>query len=348
MQDLEKTPVTVLTGFLGAGKTTLVRELLTNTQGRRLAVIVNEFGDAGVDGDVLKSCAVPDCPEENIVELTNGCICCTVAKDFIPTVNALLEMNPRPEHIVVETSGLALPKPLLKAFDWPTIRSKITIDGVITLADAEAVAEGRFATDVEAVQAQREADENVSHETPLAEVFEDQVACADLVLLTKTDLVDADAVQRARTAVDGASPRTVRVLEISKGKIDPRVVLGLDASAENDLDARPSHHDDHDDHDHDDFESVVFDVGELQDRDAFVTGLSALADRAGALRIKGFVAVEGKPRKLLIQGVGRRIDASFGPLWDAEPRRGRLVFIGEHDGLDTTAIREGLPGPNPS
>ncbi|MEM7158170.1 MAG: cobalamin biosynthesis protein CobW [Myxococcota bacterium] len=342
MENLQKTPVTVLTGFLGAGKTTLVRELLTNVQGRRLAIIVNEFGDAGVDGDVLKDCAVPDCPVDNIVELANGCICCTVAKDFVPTVNALLEMEPRPEHIVVETSGLALPKPLLKAFEWPTIRSKITIDGVITLADAEAVSAGRFATNVEAVQAQREADENVSHETPLAEVFEDQVACADLVLLTKTDLVDRDAIDLARKKIEEASPREVRVLEISRGQIDPMVVLGLDAAAENDLDARPSHHDGEDDHDHDDFESVVFEVGEVRDRDRFVAHLSSLAERHRVLRIKGYVAVEGKPRKLLIQGVGSRMEKSFGPAWEQSARAGRLVFIAEHDALDVEAIRAAL------
>ena len=155
MSNLEKLPVTVITGFLGSGKTTLVKHLMQNPQGKRLAVVVNEFGDVGVDGDILKSCAIPDCPAENIMELANGCICCTVADDFIPTIEALMALEPRPDHILIETSGLALPKPLLKAFDWPDIRSKITVDGVIALADAEAVAAGRFAPNVEAVDAQR-------------------------------------------------------------------------------------------------------------------------------------------------------------------------------------------------
>ena len=145
MTDLTKLPVTVITGFLGSGKTTLIRHLMQNPGGKRLAIVVNEFGDVGVDGDILKSCAIPECPAENILELANGCICCTVADDFIPTTEALMELNPRPDHILIETSGLALPKPLLKAFDWPDIRSKITVDGVIALADAEAVAAGRFA-----------------------------------------------------------------------------------------------------------------------------------------------------------------------------------------------------------
>ena len=192
MDTLEKLPVTVITGFLGSGKTTLIRHLMQNPQGKRLAVIVNEFGDVGVDGEILKGCAIPDCPEENIMELANGCICCTVADDFIPTIEALMALQPRPDHILIETSGLALPKPLLKAFDWPDIRSRITVDGVIALADAEAVAAGRFAPDVDRVAAQREADDSLDHETPLSEVFEDQVSCADIILLTKPDLAGAE------------------------------------------------------------------------------------------------------------------------------------------------------------
>lgn len=198
---LAKIPVTIVTGFLGAGKTTLISHLIRNAGGRRLAVIVNEFGTLGIDGDILKGCAIPDCPAENVVELANGCICCTVADDFIPTVETLLALDPRPDHILIETSGLALPKPLLKAFDWPAIRSRITVDGVIALADAEAVAAGRFAPDLAAIEAQRRADPSVDHETPLAEVFEDQLACADLVLLTKADLAGEAWVAAARAVV---------------------------------------------------------------------------------------------------------------------------------------------------
>ena len=215
---------------------------------------MNEFGDVGVDGEILKSCAIPNCPAENIVELANGCICCTVADDFIPTIEALLKLDPRPDHIVIETSGLALPKPLLKAFDWPDIRSKVTVDGVIAVADAEAVAAGRFAPDVAAVDAQREADDSLDHETPLSEVFEDQISCADIVLLTKPDLAGADGVAKAREVIAAEAPRTLPVIEVAEGAVDPRVVLGLEAAAEDDMEARPSHHDGVPEHDHDDFE----------------------------------------------------------------------------------------------
>ena len=220
MTDLAKLPVTVITGFLGSGKTTLIRNLMQNPGGKRLAVVVNEFGDVGVDGEILKSCAIPDCPAENIMELANGCICCTVADDFIPTIEALMALEPRPDHIIIETSGLALPKPLLKAFDWPDIRSKITVDGVIALADAEAVAAGRFAPDVAAVDAQREADESLDHETPLSEVFEDQISCADIILLTKPDLAGADGIARARAVIEAEAPRPLPVIEVAEGAVD--------------------------------------------------------------------------------------------------------------------------------
>jgi cobalamin biosynthesis protein CobW len=335
----------VITGFLGAGKTTLVRHLLQNPQGKRLAVIVNEFGDVGVDGEILRSCALPDCPEENIVELANGCICCTVADDFIPTIEALMALVPRPDHILIETSGLALPKPLLKAFDWPDIRSRITVDGVIAVADAEAVAAGRFAPDLARLQAQREADDSIDHETPLSEVFEDQIACADLVLLTKSDLAGADGVAAARAVIAAEAPRPLPVIEVMEGVIDPRVILGLGAAAEDDIAARPSHHDAEDEHDHEDFDSVVIDIAEQTDPQALAARIEALANDRQILRVKGYAAVAGKPMRLLVQAVGARVRVQYDRPWGAdEARQGRLVVIAEHDDIDADAIRLALAG----
>lgn len=343
MSDLSKLPVTVITGFLGSGKTTLVRHLMQNPQGKRLAIIVNEFGDVGVDGDILKSCAIPDCPAENIVELANGCICCTVADDFIPTLEALMALDPRPEHILIETSGLALPKPLLKAFDWPEIRSRITVDGVIALADAEAVAAGRFAPNVAAVDAQRAADDSLDHETPLSEVFEDQIACADIILLTKPDLAGPEGVARAKEIIAAESPRSIPIIEVAEGIIDPRIILGLGKAAEDDLDARPSHHDGADDHDHDDFESIVVDIPEITDAADLTAKIEALAKSHNILRIKGYAAVKGKPMRLLVQAVGARVRSQFDRPWAPdEARQGRLVVIAEHDDIDATAIRAAL------
>ena len=343
MTTLEKLPVTVITGFLGSGKTTLISHLLRNPGGRRLAVVVNEFGDVGVDGEILKGCAIPDCPAENIMELANGCICCTVADDFIPTIEALMALDPRPDHILIETSGLALPKPLLKAFDWPDIRSRITVDGVIALADAEAVAAGRFAPDVAAVDAQRRADDSIDHETPMSEVFEDQISCADIVLLTKPDLAGAEGVAKARAAIEAGAPRPLPVIEVAEGAVDTRVILGLSAAAEDDMDARPSHHDGADDHEHDDFDSVVIDIPELGDPSELLERIVALAEQQNILRVKGYAAVAGKPMRLLVQAVGARVRHQYDRPWNAgEGRRGRLVVIGEHGDIDAAAIRRVL------
>ena len=311
--------------------------------GKRLAVVVNEFGDVGVDGDILKSCAIPECPAENIMELANGCICCTVADDFIPTIEALMALDPRPEHILIETSGLALPKPLLKAFDWPDIRSRITVDGVIALADAEAVADGRFAPDVAAVDHQRRADESLDHETPLSEVFEDQISCADIILLTKPDLAGADGIQKARAMIAKEAPRPLPVVEVAEGIVDPRVILGLEAAAEDDLEARPSHHDTPHDHDHEDFDSLVLDVPELASPEDLVAAIERLARDQNILRVKGYASVRGKPMRLLVQAVGARVRHQYDRPWAAgEARAGRLVVIAEHDDIDAEAIRAAI------
>ncbi len=341
MSDLSKLPVTVITGFLGSGKTTLIRHLMQNPQGKRLAVVVNEFGDVGVDGEILKSCAIPECPAENIMELSNGCICCTVADDFIPTIEALMALDPRPDHILIETSGLALPKPLLKAFDWPDIRSRITVDGVIALADAEAVAAGRFAPDVARVDAQRAADDSIDHETPLSEVFEDQISCADIILLTKPDLAGPDGVAKARAIIAAEAPRPLPVVEVAEGAVDVRVILGLEAAAEDDMEARPSHHDGADDHEHDDFESIVVELPEHSDPADLVARIERLANERNILRVKGYVAVAGKPMRLLVQAVGARVRHQYDRAWKAdEARQGRLVVIAEHDDIDAAAIRD--------
>lgn len=337
-----KIPATIVTGFLGAGKTTMVRHLLSNANGRRLAVIVNEFGAEGVDGDTLRNCGIEDCPEENIVELANGCLCCTVADDFLPTMRILIDRDAPPDHIVIETSGLALPKPLIKAFEWPEIRSRMTVDGVIAVIDGPAVAEGRFADDLEAVEAMRREDPSIDHDNPLQELYEDQLMAADIVVLNKTDLLEAARLPGLRREIAERAGRPVRTIATREGVVDPAVVLGLDAAAEDDLAARPSHHDDEEDHEHDDFESFGIAMGEIGSPEAFAGRLARVADEHDILRIKGFASVSGKPMRLAIQGVGRRINHHFDRPWAADERREtRLVVIGQA-GLDRAAITEAL------
>ena len=332
-----KIPCTVITGFLGAGKTTLVRHVLANAGGRRIAIIVNEFGALGIDGEVLRSCGIPGC--DDVVELANGCLCCTVADEFLPAMQALLDRPQPPEHIVIETSGLALPKPLLKAFGWPDIRSRVSVDGVIAVVDGPAVAAGRFADDPAAIAAQRLADDSLDHDNPLSEVYLDQIQCADLVVLNKADLLDAATLARLSGEVAASMPRPAGLVTATEGRVDLSILLGIDARAEDDLAARPSCHDAEDGaHEHDDFDSFVVPLAQTEAPDALVERLRAVAARHDVLRMKGFVAVAGRPMRLEIQGVGTRFRQHFDRAWsDGEARDGHLVVIGQA-GMDRAAI----------
>ncbi|GAB6052224.1 cobalamin biosynthesis protein CobW [Magnetospira thiophila] len=338
-------PATVITGFLGAGKTTLIRHLIETANGRRLALIINEFGDLGVDRELLTGCGIEGCRDEDVIELSNGCLCCTVADEFLPTIQKLLDQPLPPDHIIIETSGLALPKPLIKAFDWPEVRSRVTVDGVIAVIDAPAVAEGRFAYDPAAVAAEAAADGALAHDDALEELFEDQLACADLVVLNKTDLTDANALARVLATVTGGLRPRVRLLQAQQGRVDSRVVLGLQAAAEDDLDARPSHHDaPHDAHDHDDFESFVVNLGPVPDPAALEDRLRSATLAHDILRVKGFLNVPGKPLRHVLQAVGPRIERYFDRPWSTgEARVSRLVVIG-HQGMDRGEITALLTG----
>ena len=332
-----KIPVTVITGFLGSGKTTLIRNLLQNNQGRRIAVIVNEFGELGIDGELLQSCQV--CPEEednnnddsNIYELTNGCLCCTVQEEFLPTMQQLIKRRDNIDCILIETSGLALPKPLVKAFRWQEIRNAATVDSVITVVDSEAVAAGTFASDLEAVESQRQADDSLEHETPLQELFEDQLACADLVVLNKTDLVNQETLAEVKDLVKEELPRVVKIVESHQSEIDSSILLGLQAAVEDNLDKRPSHHDTEEEHDHDDeitSHHVVLD--RTFEPQKLKQQLQTLVQQQEIFRVKGFVAVPDKSMRLVMQGVGNRFEQFYDRPWKPEEaRQTRLVFIGK-------------------
>ncbi|WP_448192426.1 cobalamin biosynthesis protein CobW [Azospirillum sp. sgz301742] len=338
-----KIPATIITGFLGAGKTSLIRHLLANAGGRRLALVINEFGDLGVDRELLAGCGVEGCAEDDIVELTNGCICCTVADDFLPSITALLARPQPPDHIVIETSGLALPKPLVKAFGWPEVRTRVTVDGVIAVIDAEAVATGRFAPDLDAVAAQRQADPTLDHESPLEELFEEQILCADMVVLNKADRVDSATMARVRQEVAEHVRPLVKTVVSTQGGVDPAVLLGLGSAAENDLDSRRSHHEEEgDDHDHDEFESFVVPLPTVADPAEVEARIRATAAAHDILRIKGFLDVAGKAMRHVIQGVGDRIQGYYDRPWKpGEARQSRLVVIGQR-GLDREAISAAL------
>ena len=338
-------PATVLTGFLGSGKTTMIRHLIGAASGRRFAFIINEFGDLGVDRELIRGCGLETCADDDIVELANGCICCTVADDFLPTMRALTERPRPPEHIIIETSGLALPKPLVKAFAWPEVRTHATVDGVIAVIDARAVADGRFADDPHAVDRLRRSDANLDHEGPLEELFEEQILSADVVVLNKTDLIDARLLETVRWRVDALRRPATRVMTACKGVVDPLAILGIGAAAQDDLANRPSHHDaDDDDHDHDDFTSFTIALGGIPDPEALEKLLVRTVAQHDILRIKGFLHIDGKPMRHVIQGVGPRFERYYDRPWEPdEEKRSELVVIGPR-GLDRTTIASEVGG----
>ncbi|MGE0008718.1 MAG: cobalamin biosynthesis protein CobW [Parvibaculaceae bacterium] len=343
---LEKIPATVITGFLGAGKTTLIRHLLHNARGRRIALVINEFGDIGVDGEILKGCGEDVCREEDVVELANGCICCTVADDFIPTMRKLLDRDRPPEHIVIETSGLALPQPLVRAFNWPEIKSRVTVDGVVTVVDAKALAEGRFADDEEAVARQRAADPSLDHENPIEELFEDQLNCADMIILNKTDLLADHETDKIAGDLRNQVRKGTKLVPARHGALDASALLGIASAAEDDMHNRLSHHEMEGEtqHDHDDFVSFSVPLGVVADRDELIGRIDALIVEHDILRLKGFAAVEGAPGRLLIQAVGPRLTSYFDRPWRADERRGSEIVVIGLKGLDRALIEARLMG----
>ena len=345
----KKIPAVIITGFLGAGKTTLVRNLLLKAQDKRIALIVNEFGEMGFDGSLVNGCADPDCSADEVVELANGCICCTVADDFLPTMEMLLERDLAPDAIVIETSGLALPQPLVRAFNWPSVKPRVTVDSVVTVVDAPAVLAGKVASDEEAVAAQRAADEALDHESPVEELFADQLTCADLVVLSKADLLSEEELAQVKQTIKARLRDGVEIVSASHGELALDVLLGRDASAEDDMALRLSHHEaqhahdhdhdhDHDhhhhDHSHDDFESIVQPTRAFSSIEEVKAQVEAAMRLSGVLRIKGSVQVSGKSAPVLVQAVGPRVEAWFAA---GSESHSQLVVIGLA-GFDKTAV----------
>ncbi len=330
-----KIPTTIITGFLGAGKTTLIKNLLEKANGKQIAIIVNEFGDLGIDGSILNHCGIEGCDDGNILELTNGCICCTVAEDFTPAMEQLISRNPQPDQIIIETSGLALPQPLVRAFNWPEIKPKVTVDGVIVVVDGPAVLEGKFAANTDAIMKQRDDDDNLSHDTPLSELFENQLACADLVVVNKLDLITAGERDQLMSDISAIVRKGTVIIKSQMGSVDPKIILGLGIGSEQNIYSRDEiqhHHGENgeDHHDHDDFESFIFKLPAINNPDDFKTALREAIIKHNLLRVKGFGAVVGSPMRMVIQAVGPRVDSYFDrPFSETEAYETRLVIIGE-------------------
>ena len=336
----DRIPATIVTGFLGAGKTTVIRHLLQNPGGRRIALIVNEFGDVGFDGALLADCGSEACGDGDIIELSNGCICCTVADDFLPAMEKILSGAVPPDHIVIETSGLALPQPLVKAFSWPGVKARVTVDGVVTVVDAAAVAEGRVASDEAKLAEQRAKDLSLDHDDPVEELFEDQLRCADLILISKADLVDESGLARVETAIAEDRRPAARTIRVANGVIPANILLGQAAGAESDTESRKSHHElAGEEHEHDDFDSFVLKVAG-PDRSTLQERVAAAMALDGVLRIKGLVKIDGHTAALAVQAVGPRVETWFVP--NSVSPAG-LVVIGLKD-MDRAAVERAFGG----
>lgn len=330
----KKIPITIVTGFLGVGKTTLVHNMLKNANGKRIAVLVNEFGEVDVDGQLIAS---SECGEQgcNLVQLPNGCICCTVQEEFLPSMLQLLERKEEIDHIVIETSGLSMPKPLVKAVNWPDLKPHITIDAVITVVDAVGIATGEIC-DRERVQAQRLADDSLDHETPIEELFLDQLVCADLVLVSKRDLVDDQKFEEIEKLIAAKARPNIKIIPVENGELDNTLLLGIEASAEDDVDNRHSIHEEHHKsgnhhHHNDDIKTVLLEYSETSDIKALVKDLKKLVEDHEIYRIKGFVNIPNKPMRMVLQGVGSRFDYYFERPWgENEERKTSLVVIGKN------------------
>lgn len=355
---LNKIPATVVTGFLGSGKTTLLSNVLKQAAGKRVAVIVNEFGELDIDADLLRSCPL-DCDDDSnsapeaengIYELANGCICCTVEEEFLPVMKQLVERRDDIDHILIETSGLALPKPLVQAFNWPEIKQHCTVDAVITVIDGPAVAAGRLAHDVDKIQAQRQADDSLDHDPSLQELLDDQLSAADLVVVSKNDLLTEDQRTRVKTVVEAKVPEAVKTTYISHGEAQLDILMGVESAAEERIDHVHTHHDhhhehgEHHEHAHDHFDSCVITMGEV-DGDKIQSVLKDLLSQYTIYRAKGFAALPGKPMRQVLQAVGKRLDVHFDRPWSPDEQRlTQLVFIGKGIEKDilTTALEEAL------
>ena len=340
-------PVTVVTGFLGAGKTTVLRHLLLHS-GQRLAVLVNEFGEVGIDGDLLRSCGF--CPEDQLegrlVELANGCLCCTIQDDFLPTMERLLERADQLDGIVVETSGLALPEPLVAAFGWPSLRARTRVHGVVTVVDGQALAAGHVVADPAALEAQRQADTSLDHLDAIEDLFNDQLQAADLVLLSRADCVaDADLPSLTANLAPRCRPGTP-LLPIAAGVVDPELLLGPLATARHEHEHEHDHsHDQSHDHSHVQIESLLLSINADWPQPQLEEALRALLREQTVVRLKGWFASPQKQRLLQIQAVGPRLECWYeGTLQPDQQTSGqghlRLVVLGFD--LDQAALERSL------
>lgn len=313
----DQIPVTVLTGYLGAGKTTLLNRILSEPHGKRYAVIVNEFGEIGIDNDLVVGV------DEEVFEMNNGCICCTVRGDLIHIIDNLMKRRGRFDAILIETTGLADPAPVAQTFFVDEdVRAKTKLDAIVTVVDAKNLA----ARLLDAPEAQ------------------EQIVFADVILLNKVDLVTAEELKTVEARVRALNPYAkvhhTRMSQIDIAEVLDRGAFDLDRI----LDIAPDFMDGHHDHDHaDDITSVSFQIDGEVDPEKFLPWMNSVSQEFGPklLRYKGILAFKDEPKRFVLQGVHMILDGDVQREWRADEKRiSRLVFIGRD--FDAAALKAGF------
>ena len=359
-----KIPVTIVTGFLGSGKTTLICGLLKKNPDRRLAILVNEFGEVSVDGALLRT-AGEGCGAE-IHDLPNGCICCTIKDDFLPVMKQLQSRKREIEHVLIETSGLALPTPVMRALAWPEIRNDFHLDSVLAVVDTPQLLSGNLESGKPIPGAASA--ETPDHATSVDAILNQQLENADVVVLNKIDTLDDESLMKAEELVRLKAAK-VRFLELAyHAELDTRLCLGLNLHQEDTVQVAHEHQHhgpvenspselgrpllnqsqfdghqhtglgahEHGKHTHEHFhehdtgwQSFVLRTDQAQDADQLKSAIREVTLQQPILRAKGFASVAGKVPRLVVQAVRNRVQTYFEP---ESPNVGEssIVFIGYH------------------
>jgi cobalamin biosynthesis protein CobW len=373
-----KIPVTIVTGFLGSGKTTLICGLLKKIPDRRLAVLINEFGEVSVDGTLLRAAGQEHGAE--IHDLPNGCICCTIKDDFLPVMKQLQRRTHEIDHVLIETSGLALPTPVMRALAWPEIRNDFQLDAVLTVVDTPQLLGGNLESGkpipgVDVAEAPQ-------HAASVELILNQQLENADVVVLNKIDDLTEDLLMKAEELVRQKASK-VRFLELAHhAELDTRLCMGLnlhDELVQEGLHTVHEHHHgpvqqmpteldrpledqgqfdghshtglgahEHSEHTHQHFhehdtgwQSFVLESDNLQDAEKLKAAVREIALHQPVLRAKGFASIEGKRHRLVVQAVRSRVQTYFEQL-RSDVSHSTLVVIGYHPRRDqiTTLMSE--------
>ena len=304
---LSRIPVIVVSGFLGSGKTTFLKYLIEKTN-KRFGLLINEFGDIGIDGDLLKNCrSCNGNSSESIIELNNGCVCCTVQDDFIPSIQTLLKTNIDLDAIIIETSGLALPIPLLKALNWPEIRASIYLDCVISTVNGESMIKGSPINDLFAIDNQYKDTKIIDHFTSVEELFKNQLEVSDIVLISRSDLITSKEFDLIKDTIKDKLNNNVPILKSFNGETNLGFVLNTSINKNRYQGFLTSKHD----HTHAQIFSHFINSDYFLEKKQFEVEMNQILNDIEILRIKGRVWIPNKKIPLQVQIVGKKVNTWF-------------------------------------